>query len=343
MTLRERERAPHMQTARKSRVGCLWAVILFQALALLALLAIGGLAFLLRSSLPRPGAVGGAGVDENPDFTEVWSCGAGPVKVVRIPLTGMILMEEEGGLFSRGSGSAVMALRSIRRATHDARVRAIILEVDSGGGGITASDVLYHALEEFRRSADGRRIVSIFGDVAASGAYYVAAASDYIVARPTSVTGSIGVLLHSLNIRELSQKIGVRSVTIKSGANKDLLNPFEDLTEEQKRLLQALVDEFYDRFVALVADGRALDTGRVRALADGRVFTASQALELGLVDEIGYWEHAVARTAELLAVRDVKVYRYEPEFSLASLIRSRLAWDPAGHWVDELSQLRLVF
>jgi protease-4 len=260
-----------------------------------------------------------------------------------VPLKGLILLDGEGDWFGAAAGTAEMALRAIRRATCDDEVMALILEVDSGGGGITASDLLFDALQEFREAHEGRKVVAVFHDVAASGAYYVALAADCIVAHPTTVTGSIGVLIQSFNLKELGQKIGLKDVTIKSGSNKDILNPFTDLSPEQHAMLQEIVDELHGRFVRLVATQRQLPEEQVRALADGRIFTASTALSLGLVDELGYWQDAVAKTAELLGVDEVKIYRYEERLSLAAFLRAATHWDPASDLFLRLGRARLLY
>ena len=171
------------------------------------------------------------GEDEVPDLQEVWSSGSEHgVKVVRIPLTGLIMLGEEGWGGGSSASSAGAALRAIQRATHDPEVEGIILEVDSGGGGITASDIIYKALQDFKKAKRGRVIVTLMGDIAASGAYYISLPSDLILAHPTTITGSIGVIMQSYNIKELAAKIGIKDETFKSGANKDILNPFQDVT-----------------------------------------------------------------------------------------------------------------
>ena len=324
---------------RKRRRGCLWAAVV----PALLLITIAGYVA-IRASSCESKAGRDRGVDEYPDLKEVWSCGSGDTKVVRIPLTGLIMLDEEAGGFLRpAAGSAAEALRSIQRATHDTEVRALILEIDSGGGGITASDIIYEALQEFKDAQDGRKIVVICGDVVASGAYYIAMASDYIIVHPTTITGSIGVLMESLNVQELAKKIGVKDVTIKSGKNKDILNPFEDLTPEQRTMLQGLIDDMYDRFVKLVADGRNLSDEEVRTLADGSVFTASKAVDLGLVDEVGYWQDAMSKVNELLLTENVKVYRYEQKFSLTSFLEGLEAWSPLRDMVARSTGTRFMY
>jgi len=328
--------------SKRSRNGCLWGVLaLFFAGTVAVLLLIAGIAVITRSAMPSL-HLHEQGADEFPTFNEVWSCGSGETKVVVIPLKGIIIMDGEAGLFGE-AGSANLALRAIRRATHDPDVKAIILDVDSGGGGITASDVLYEALERFRDAREGRKIVAVFDDVAASGAYYVAVAADCIIAHPTTITGSIGVLIQTFNLKELGQKIGIKDVTIKSGANKDMLNPLNDLTDEQRQMLQGLVDELHTRFVKLVAENRDLPENEVRRFADGRIFSAATAVDLGLVDDIGYWNDAVDKTAELLGVDSVKVYRYEEVFSFSSLLRSASRWNPATAFFPKTSRSRLMY
>jgi protease-4 len=305
---------------QKRRPGCLVVFLIVLAIA-------AGLFWLSKSN--QAGRFGDLfatalqdyGEDEFPEFDEIWSYGTGSNKVVRIPVTGMILLGDGGSPFMP-NGSSDLALRAIRRATLDEAVLAIILEIDSGGGGITASDIIYKALLDFKQSRSDRQIVALCGDTAASGAYYIALAADHIIAHPTTVTGSIGVLVQSINVRELATKHGIKDVTIKSGENKDLLNPLSEFSLQQQAILQAVVDAMHERFVGLVTKHRDLSEDEVRPLADGRIFTATEALKLGLIDETGYWEDAMTRTAELLDVENIVVYRYEGVFSFRSLLHA---------------------
>ena len=276
------------------------------------------------------------GEDEVPDLQEVWSSGSEHgVKVVRIPLTGLIMLGEEGWGGGSSASSAGAALRAIQRATHDPEVEGIILEVDSGGGGITASDIIYKALQDFKKAKRGRVIVTLMGDIAASGAYYISLPSDLILAHPTTITGSIGVIMQSYNIKELAAKIGIKDETFKSGANKDILNPFQDVTPEQRAMLQGVIDALYGRFVKLVAEARKLSEPEVRKLADGRIFVAEDALEHKLIDGIGYSSDAEKEMIKLLNVQEINIIRYSEETSILDLLRSH-----RGFGMSELLQPR---
>ena len=283
------------------------------------------------------------GVDQYPALNEVWSYGEGDTKVVTIPLHGLILLDGNESWMGPVAGSADMALQSIHRATHDPEVRALILQIDSPGGGITASDVIYDAILAFKQHQEGRVVIALFGDVAASGAYYIAMAADYILAHPTTITGSIGVLMQSINAHELAMKIGIQDVTIKSGPNKDLLNPLAPTNAAQTAILQDLVNGMYVRFVNLVADRRDLPVETVRTLADGRVFAADQAAAVGLIDGIGYWSDAVNQAAEWLNTDAVKVYRYEPSFSFSSFLRAAQPQNPLSAWLRTRDDTRLMY
>jgi protease-4 len=271
----------------------------------------GGRSFSIAYSAAQKG-----GEDEVPRMRETWSYGTGSAKVIRIPVEGMIMLGEKNWK----AGNANTVLRSIRRATHDLDVEGLILEVNSGGGGITDSDILYNELKKFKASGPDRFIVTIMGDVAASGAYYIAIASDYIMAHPTTLTGSIGVIMQSFNVKELAQKIGIKDVTVKSGENKDLFNPFEDVKPEHKELIQKVISAMHDRFITLVAENRKMPKEKVAQLADGRIFLADEAVRNGLIDGIGYDEDARAKMAELLKAENIKVFKYEEEIGLFDLL-----------------------
>ncbi len=311
-----------------------WIFIALLAFGLLVSLGLNtGLVVALLAKGGHPGhhLTESRGVDEFPDLTEVWSYGEGEVKAVRIAVNGVIMRGSEETLLGVTPDMVESIHQQIRTARNDDAVKAILLEVDSPGGGVTASDEIYAALMDFKASRKDRRILVYIRDLAASGGYYVAAAGDWLMAEPTSIIGSIGVIMQTLNMKGLSEKIGVRDVTIKSGANKDLLNPFNDVSPEQRALLQEVIDASYQRFVGLVQTSRALDPEKLKGLADGRIFIADQALEHKLIDQIGYWDDAVAKLAELLETESVRIIRYEsqPDF-LTWLSKVQLNLNPSA-------------
>ncbi len=290
-----------------SKVGC-WI-----AIAILALMLFGS--FLTNLGLSAALFAGGGSssgdydlpVDEFPYFDEVWSYGEGDVKVARIGLEGVIMRGRSQRLIGYEPDMVESVLSQIRAATVDEEVRAILLEVDSPGGAVTPSDEIYAALKEFK-SGDEQRVVMIFiRDLGASGAYYAAMAGDYIMAEPTAIVGSVGVIMQTLNLKGLAEKVGMSSVTIASGENKDMLNPFEEVDPEHLRLLRELVDSMQERFASIVVHSRGLKN---RDLLDGRVFTADQAMEHNLIDGVGYWNDAVHKLKYLMDVDELYIVRY---------------------------------
>ncbi len=323
------------QTRKCSHVG-FWIVIGLMIAFLIISLAmnVGLLISLVTNKDGVSFKGGGKGEDEFPSFTERWSYGSGDVKVVRIALSGPIFHGGEETLFGVKYDKVESVLRQIRAAKNDEDVKAIIFEVDSPGGEITSADEIYNALQDFKKSGEERKVIAYVEGLAASGGYYVSLPADWIIAQPTSILGSIGVIMQTLNWKGLSEKIGITDTTIKSGTNKDLLNPFHDVPPEQIQLLQTMIDVSYDRFFGLVKKNRNIKTDELKAMADGRIFDASVALDKRFIDQIGYWDDVVSRTAEILGVEKVKIVRYErhPElFELLSQIRLPFNLSP---WAD---------
>ena len=244
--------------------------------------------------------------------------GSGAAKILMLDLSG-VLAEESVSLSLGAPPPRVPLLarvrEELRRAEEDERVRALIVRINSPGGTITASDIVYREIQAFK----ARRkipVVAAIMDVGASGGYYAALAADAILANPTTVTGSIGVVMLTVNTQGLMEKIGVAPLAIKSGDKKDAGSPFRRLTDEERAIFQSVIDEMYGRFVRLIAESRKIPEERVRALADGRIYTAEQARTLGLVDRVGYLDEAVemAKQAAGLAEARVVMYRRPREY-----------------------------
>lgn len=238
---------------------------------------------------------------EDTDFVDVedyaggW--GGGGDKIALVYAEGAIVDAEGGGLFASNQISPGRYVRLIERLRKDESVRALVLRVNSPGGSGLASDLILEELERFRRT--GRPIVVSMGDYAASGGYYIACGADWIVAQPTTITGSIGVFGGKFNLAGGLAKLGLTSHTYRRGEMSDLLDLDTPFDPERRAVFRAFLQSFYDRFVGKVAAGRKLSTDDVHAIAKGRVWTGEQALERKLVDQIGGVEEALAKAAEL--------------------------------------------
>jgi protease-4 len=238
--------------------------------------------------------------------------GKGTSKILLLDLSGVL--SEDVTSFSIGAPPPRVPLlarvrEELQKAEADERVRALIVRINSPGGTITASDVLYHQLVAFKTRKKVPVIAAIM-DVGASGGYYAALAADTIVVNPTTITGSIGVVMVTVNAQGLLEKIGVAPLAIKSGPMKDAGSPFRSLTEPERAVFQGIIDDMYGRFVSLIVQSRKLPEDRVRAAADGRVYTADQALRLGLVDRIGYLEDVVSLAKEQAGLNEARVIMY---------------------------------
>jgi len=183
----------------------------------------------------------------------------------------------------------------------DSSIKAIVLRIDSPGGGVVVSQEIFNAVKNARK--EGKKVVASMGTVAASGGYYVAAAADRIVANPGTLTGSIGVKMEFANIEKLLEKIGVRGVVVKAGEYKDVGSPFRDMSEPEKKILQDVIDDVHNQFIKAVAEGRNMQEAEVRTIADGRIFTGRQALELKLVDQLGDLADSIKVAGELVGIK----------------------------------------
>lgn len=237
-------------------------------------------------------------------------------KIAVIPLDGIIANGVQGSL---GDNMVEDFKLALEQARNDKQVKAVVISVDSPGGEITASDVLFNSLREFSKHKPS---IVYFNSVGASGAYYMACGANYIMCNSTTFTGSIGVIISTLNYRELFGKIGLQSVVFKSGKFKDMLNGAREMTPEEQEYVQSLVMQSYGRFVGIVAKARKLDEQQLRSgVADGRILSGEDALNAKLVDKLGYVEDAYEKARELSKATGAQVVRYKRNVTFSDIFR----------------------
>lgn len=231
-------------------------------------------------------------------------------------------------------------VEEIEKLEEDGDVKAIILRINSPGGGVGPSQEIYR---EVLRAKEKKKVIASMESVAASGGYYVACASDVIVANPGTITGSIGVVMEFSNVEDLLKKIGLRSYVIKSGKHKDIGSPLRQMTSEERAILQGVIDSVHNQFIRAVAEGRNLEERKVRQIADGRIFSGEQAKELGLVDRLGSLQDAIEIAAEMIGIKGKPVVIYpKRKLSLYEFLFKkslRLLLDEAWHMKYRLSYL----
>jgi protease-4 len=247
-------------------------------------------------------------------LTEETVEGRGAAKIVLMDVSGMLSDAGPTPILNLGTPPArvpmlVRIREELKKAEEDRQVRALIVRINSPGGTVTASDIVFREIEAFKQRTR-LPVVAVMMDVAASGGYYVALAADTIIAHPTTVTGSIGTIMISVNAEGLLQKLGVAATAIKSAEHKDMGSPFRPLTAEERGIFQSVINELQRQFVAKVVANRKLSPEAAGKLADGRIYTADQALAHGLVDRIGYMSDAVALARRAAGVDDARVIVY---------------------------------
>ena len=241
---------------------------------------------------------------------------SGSGKVGIVPIIGLIADSEP-------------VIGQIRKFAKDDSVKAIVLRINSPGGGVGPSQEIH---EEVRKLRGKKVVVTSMGALAASGGYYIACASEKIFANPGTITGSIGVIMQFVNVKELIEKIGVRGMVVKSGDYKDIGSPVREMKPGERKLLQGVIDNVHGQFVGAVAEGRNLPREQVLAIADGRIFSGEQAKERGLVDVLGNQEDAVAEAARMAKIEGEPKVVTPPKkrFSILELLR-----DEAKSIIDE--------
>ena len=262
--------------------------------------------------------------------------GEGAEKVLLIDLQGVINNQKDRAF--TGATTALGMVEQVReiisKAEKDEDVKALLIKVNSPGGTVTASDIIFHELITYKSKYDVPVYVHIM-DLAASGGYYIALAGDEIIAHPTSLIGSIGVIALKVNMENLMEKIGVDWEVVKSGDKKDFMSPFRPFTNEERQLFQNTIDNFHKRFVTIIAENREeLELDEVKKLADGRVFDSKQAMNHKLIDEIGYISDTVERIKLKTNNPDLKVVTYQREGDYKSNLYSISPQSPAFNFIN---------
>ncbi|MBN1342646.1 MAG: signal peptide peptidase SppA [Phycisphaerae bacterium] len=256
-------------------------------------------------------------------------------RIAVIDVDGMITNTRKNGLLTEGENPVSLLTEKLNRAEKDGRVKAVVLRINSPGGGVTASHLMYEEIKAFRERT-GRPVVAMMLDLATSGGYYIACACDEIIAHPTSVTGSIGVIMLTFQVNKALEKLYITSNIFKSGPRKDSGSPFRDMTDEDREIFQGLIDNYYEKFLGVVQGNRTkLTPERIRELADGRVYSADEALSYGLVDRIGSMQQAIAAAKKRSGAGKVKVVRYHRPLDWAPNVYARSP-------VDQPSAINLI-
>lgn len=289
--------APGTQTIvleRRERSGCLrklfWPVLIVSVL--------GNLSLMGRNATGRlPNSLEERYVAGDPAATD---------KVAVVMIEGSI-----------GDNSVPHMVRQVQQAREDANVKAVVLRVESPGGTVTGSDQIWREVELLKKS--GKPVVVSMGGIAASGGYYVSAPADKIFAEPTTMTGSIGVIMDRPNVSELMEKVGVQMNSITAGEWKGMGSPYHPFTDRDKERFIQMIDETYGRFLRVVASGRKLTLEKARSIAEGKVFTAQEALTNGLIDQLGYLDDAIQDARSRAKLSGARVVRYQRPISFGDL------------------------
>ena len=262
--------------------------------------------------------------------------GKGAEKLLLIDLQGVISNQKDHSF--TGSTTSLGMVEKVReilsKAEKDDDIKALLIKVNSPGGTVTASDIIFHELVNYKKIHQIPIYVHVM-DLAASGGYYIALAGDKIIAHPTSLIGSIGVIALKVNLEHLMKKIGVEWEVVKSGDKKDFMSPFRPFTFEERKLFQKTIDNFHKRFVTIIAENRIkLGLEEVKSLADGRVFDSEQAIALNLIDGVGYISDTVERIRVNIGAPDLKVVTYQREGDYKSNLYSFAPKIPALNLIN---------
>jgi len=276
-----------------------------------------------------------------PVYDEEYVAGDGPDIIAVVPVEGTIAPADNTLGGTQPTTTPDGLADALRQAGQDASVVAVVIEVNSPGGGVTASDEMHQSILNFKKNT-GKPVVVSMGDTAASGGYYISTAADRIVANETTLTGSLGVIIPLNNYAEAAEKFGITQVVIKSGKYKDMGSAFREMRPDEREIFQTIVDQEYAEFVDVISEGRGIPEDRVRKIADGRVYSGIQAKGLGLVDSFGSLDEASATAGRLAGAKDTTVIRYVQEPTLTETLLARVApQEPQAQQIMEAAGLDL--
>jgi len=262
-------------------------------------------------------------------------------RVAIIDVAGLMANARQAGILRDGENPVSIFHEKLERARRDNDVKAVILRLNTPGGTVTASDAMYREVLRFKQRS-GKPVIALMMDVAASGGYYLACAADQIVAYPSTITGSIGVILQTVSVKQLLDRWGIRAEAFTSGPNKDTASPFATMSDEQRDILQSLVDDFYANFIDVVRTSRPrIPDDRFATVTDGRVFTGRQAHALGLVDHVGDLYDALQLAKEAAGIQHADLLLYHRPMNYVGSPYARTPATPATGTQVNLAQFNL--
>lgn len=271
---------------------------------------------------------------EEPFTEEIVEEGSELKKIVILDVDGVIQDTGEAeSLFADSTYNHQTFLKKLNLIKEDDSVKGIIVRVNSPGGGVVESAEIHDKLKEIKEQSKKPVYISM-GSMAASGGYYISTAASKIYASPETLTGSLGVIMESINYQGLADKYGVDFVTIKSGKYKDIMSPSREMTEDERKILQRMVDNSYEGFVKVISEGRGMSTDQVKQIADGRVYDGRQAKELNLIDGFGYLDDVITDMKKNEKLKDAQVVRYTEELGFGSLFKIQ-----TKKWLGESAEM----
>ncbi|SCS30788.1 signal peptide peptidase SppA [Staphylococcus caeli] len=277
--------------------------------------------------------------DMDPFTEEVEKEGDSSKRIAHLTLNGEIAEGTGGGMFGGEGYNHTAFLKQLDKVKNDDSVKGMLLTVNTPGGGTYPSDEIYQKIKQIKKK--GKKVYVHMGSMAASGGYYISAPADKIYAGPQSMTGSIGVIMSSIDYSGLQKNLGIKQNVIKSGKHKDILSSSREMTGEEKEILQSVLDDSFDRFVNIVKDGRHMSESKVRKLADGRIYSAQQAKSNGLIDEIGYEDRTLKAMKKDMNAKDAEVFEYSEDGGWFSSVYS--AKSNISQFTNELKDVKSIF